>query len=59
MGIVNYLEAHKLQDKLVNIGAELHYTLRGGDVTFHGPHQAILYPIISLRHIGSNFKFLI
>ncbi|XP_034687631.1 octanoyltransferase LIP2, mitochondrial isoform X1 [Vitis riparia] len=92
MGTVNYLDALKLQDKLVSrrkthkisdtvlslqhpptytlgkrrtdhnllvpesdlktIGAELHYTQRGGDITFHGPHQAILYPIISLRDIG-------
>lgn len=92
MGIVNYLDALKLQEKLVfdrknskipdtllslqhpptytlgkrrtdhnllipvselkNVGAELHYTQRGGDITFHGPHQAILYPIISLREIG-------
>ncbi|KAI6685920.1 hypothetical protein NL676_031833 [Syzygium grande] len=34
------------------MGAELYYTQRGGDITFHGPHQAILYPIISLRDIG-------
>ena len=99
MGIVNYLEAHKLQDKLVsarkvnkipdtllslqhpptytlgkrrtdhnllvpesdlkNIGAELHYTLRGGDITFHGPHQAILYPIISLRDIGFGARIYV
>ncbi|XVE71705.1 hypothetical protein DITRI_Ditri10aG0173200 [Diplodiscus trichospermus] len=92
MGIVNYLDALKLQQKLVadrkickipdtllslqhpptytlgkrrtdhnllilvselkNIGAELHYTQRGGDITFHGPHQAILYPVISLHEIG-------
>ncbi|CAN4080059.1 unnamed protein product [Withania somnifera] len=38
--------------ELKAIGAELHYTQRGGDITFHGPHQAILYPIISLRDIG-------
>ncbi|XP_060173138.1 octanoyltransferase LIP2, mitochondrial-like isoform X2 [Lycium barbarum] len=38
--------------ELKAIGAELHYTQRGGDITFHGPHQAILYPIVSLRHIG-------
>ncbi|CAL5351081.1 unnamed protein product [Camellia sinensis] len=37
---------------LKNIGAELHYTQRGGDITFYGPHQAILYPIISLWDIG-------
>ncbi|KAJ9555438.1 hypothetical protein OSB04_010052 [Centaurea solstitialis] len=92
LGTINYLEALKLQEKLVsdrktskisdtllslqhpltytlgkrrrdhnllvtdseirNMGAELHYTQRGGDVTFHGPHQAILYPIISLRDFG-------
>ncbi|KAK4258854.1 hypothetical protein QN277_005255 [Acacia crassicarpa] len=92
LGIVNYLDALKLQEKLVvdrkshkicdillslqhpptytvgkrrtdhnllipqseleRVGAELHYTQRGGDITFHGPHQAILYPIISLREIG-------
>ncbi|KAL5725257.1 lipoyl(octanoyl) transferase [Ranunculus cassubicifolius] len=92
MGMVNYLDALKLQQKLVSdrklgkipdtlislqhpptytlgkrktyhnllvpeddlktMGAELHYTQRGGDITYHGPHQAILYPIISLRGIG-------
>ncbi|KNA25167.1 hypothetical protein SOVF_008930 [Spinacia oleracea] len=40
------------EPELINMGAELHYTQRGGDITFHGPHQAILYPIISLRDIG-------
>lgn len=92
MGIVNYLDALKLQERLIaarkshkipdtllslqhpptytlgkrrtdhnllvpesdlgKMGAELYYTQRGGDITFHGPHQAILYPIISLRDIG-------
>ncbi|XP_021771988.1 octanoyltransferase-like [Chenopodium quinoa] len=40
------------EPELVHMGAELHYTQRGGDITFHGPHQVILYPIISLRDIG-------
>ncbi|XP_058078877.1 octanoyltransferase LIP2, mitochondrial isoform X2 [Magnolia sinica] len=92
LGIVNYSDALKLQERLVSarksnkipdtllslqhpptytlgkrrtyhnllvpeadlltMGAELHYTERGGDITFHGPRQAILYPIISLRNIG-------
>ncbi|KAI3461066.1 hypothetical protein Pfo_031558 [Paulownia fortunei] len=92
MGVVNYFEALKLQEKLTSdrkihkitdtllslqhpptytlgkrrtdhnilvseaelkaMGAELHYTQRGGDITFHGPHQAVLYPIIYLREIG-------
>ncbi|KAI4340569.1 hypothetical protein MLD38_025390 [Melastoma candidum] len=37
---------------LARMGADLHYTDRGGDITFHGPRQAVLYPIISLREIG-------
>ncbi|EPS69002.1 hypothetical protein M569_05765 [Genlisea aurea] len=92
LGVVNYLQALKLQEKLVwdrklqktsdtllslqhpptytlgkrhthhnlliseseikAIGAELHRTQRGGDVTFHGPGQALLYPIICLRDRG-------
>ncbi|CAN6441039.1 unnamed protein product [Victoria cruziana] len=40
------------KDELRSLGAELHYTQRGGDITFHGPRQAILYPIISLKEIG-------
>ncbi|KAJ0084807.1 hypothetical protein Patl1_29862 [Pistacia atlantica] len=40
------------ESELKQIGAKLHYTQRGGDITFHGPHQAILYPIVSLRDIG-------
>ncbi|XP_057954542.1 octanoyltransferase LIP2, mitochondrial-like isoform X2 [Malania oleifera] len=71
MGTVNYMDALKLQDRLVShrksiprseletIGAELHYTQRGGDITFHGPHQAILYPIISLRDIGIGARMYV
>ncbi|KAI3968951.1 hypothetical protein MKX01_001428 [Papaver californicum] len=80
MGSVNYLDALKLQEKLVSdrklgkvsdtllslqhpptytLGKRrtdhnllLHYTQRGREITFHGPHQAILCPIISLKDIG-------
>src|ERR1044072_6687986 len=92
LGVVNYMNALKLQEKLVldrkchrrcdtllslqhpptytvgkrqtvhnlliphsdleRIGAEFHHTQRGGDITFHGPRQAVLYPIISLRDMG-------
>jgi lipoyl(octanoyl) transferase len=33
------------------MGAEIHQTERGGDITFHGPGQAVLYPIMSLRNL--------
>jgi lipoyl(octanoyl) transferase len=34
-----------------SMGAEIHQTERGGDITFHGPGQAVLYPILSLRDL--------
>ncbi|KAG5152998.1 hypothetical protein JHK84_029470 [Glycine max] len=45
-----------LASELDKIGAELHYMRRGGDITFHGPYQAILHPIISLRTMGLNAR---
>lgn len=38
--------------KLAELGVEVHRTRRGGDVTYHGPGQFILYPIVGLRTLG-------
>jgi lipoate-protein ligase B len=45
----NYLL--KTEDEYRALGIELYHAERGGDVTFHGPGQWILYPIL---HLGGN-----
>ena len=45
----NYLL--KTEDEYRDLGIELFHAERGGDVTFHGPGQWVLYPIL---HLGGN-----
>ena len=44
-------ESHLLWDQktLKDKGIEVHKTNRGGDITYHGPGQLIIYPILSLH----------
>ncbi len=43
-----FAPSNLLQEKGIKVLA----TDRGGDVTFHGPGQLIIYPILNLRHFG-------
>jgi lipoate-protein ligase B len=41
-------------DELALKGVRLYEIERGGDITFHGPGQVVLYPIVDLRNRGRD-----
>ena len=42
--------------QLEKIGATLYHIDRGGDITFHGPGQLVVYPVIDLESFGLGVK---
>jgi len=47
------------EEEIARRGIELHQTDRGGDVTYHGPGQAVFYPIFDLKKIGQDLRHYI
>ena len=49
-------ESHLLQpaEKMDEIQAEYHRINRGGDITYHGPGQLVVYPILDLEKLFTD-----
>ena len=44
------------RERLEAEGAALYRIDRGGDITFHGPGQLVVYPILDLERLGFGLK---
>lgn len=45
--------------RLEDLGAEFHYTNRGGLVTFHGPGQLVCYPVLNLACFKKSLRWYV
>lgn len=41
------------------IGVDLYYVERGGGATYHGPDQAVVYPVVHLERLGLGVRDLL
>lgn len=51
--------SHIDEQHLRSLGAQFFRTNRGGLITFHGPGQLVVYPILNLKHFTSSLRWYI
>lgn len=44
------------RETLERLGARFYHIDRGGDITFHGPGQLVVYPILDLERLGIGLR---
>jgi lipoyl(octanoyl) transferase len=59
VGIRSKDYSQETEDKLVSLGAEFHRSNRGGLITFHGPGQLVVYPILNLRNYKPSIRWYV
>ncbi|KAF7285839.1 hypothetical protein GWI33_009812 [Rhynchophorus ferrugineus] len=47
------------EKELLQKGAEFHRTNRGGLITYHGPGQLVVYPILNLKYFKPSMKWYV
>lgn len=59
VGIRNNTYTPEDEALLRNLGAEFYKTNRGGLITFHGPGQLVVYPILNLKQFKPSIRWYV
>lgn len=59
VGIRDKSYSHEDEARLISLGADFRRTNRGGLITFHGPGQLVVYPILDLKHFKPSMRWYV